>query len=382
MKKPLLYVVPIIDTEGPTLGRSDMYDSWGSLLVGMKRLTGVIRDSLIDSHGRKLVMSWFLLDWIGYSKNDAEFSKRGHDARLYSVWDAYTKDILSDDTRLHTKDGLFWHYHHPPKDGRWGWNKDWNDSRWYEYILGRLILDRGYFPSIYRAGKYVQTNESSLWLEKYIPFDYSSVSPVKRDFCDWSQAPTDWHPYHPDRENYQKKGTMKRLIARSIPVAAKGGSGELDEMEVVKAFEEASMNGVAIFSYHSHDYYKSIEDEFVKAHKLVAKVASSFDVHWKYSNALDALRTFSRPQSSFEIKIEEYMPDVLKISLPHSLVGEEPFVIAENVKGEVERLDLEKIDEHFIAKVPKDAVLIGVGGSDTWGNAATAVYDVKTRSAR
>ena len=121
MKKPLLYVVPIIDTEGPTLGRSDMYDSWGSLLVGMKRLTGVIRDSLIDSHGRKLVMSWFLLDWIGYSKNDAEFSKRGHDARLYSVWDAYTKDILSDDTRLHTKDGLFWHYHHPTKHDTLGY---------------------------------------------------------------------------------------------------------------------------------------------------------------------------------------------------------------------------------------------------------------------
>jgi len=376
MKKPIVYVVPIIDTEGPTKGRGDMHSSWEEVLDAMNRLTGPIRAKLTDASGGHLVLNWFLLDWACYSSKDREFSKRGHDSRLYSVWDAYSKNILSPRQTEITKDGVYWHYHHPPQDRGWGWNKNWNDSRWYEHILGKLILDRAYFPPIYRAGKYIQTNESSDWLEKWIPFDFSNVSPVKRDFCDWSEATTEWRPYNPHHENYQKKGEMKRFVARSIPVAAKGGSGELDEREVVKAFEEAREKGVAVFSYHSHDYYKSIENEFIKAHTLIAKVARSFDVQWKYSNALDALRLFAEPQEDLTIKIEEYAPDVLIISTNHSLVGNEPFVVAEDSEGGVNRLLLVKVDEGFIAKVPKNSKRIGAGGADMWGNTATAVYEV------
>lgn len=367
----ILYVVPIIDTEGPTLGREDMIDSWDSLSLVVQKLTGELRESLRDSFGNPLVINWFMLDWTGYSKNDKEFQRRGHDANLHAVWDFYRKGFLSDENLKKTKDGLYWHYHHPPLDGSWGWNKNWNDSKWYEYILGKLILNHNYFPSVYRAGKYVETNENSHWLEDWIPFDYSSISPVKREFCDWSEATTSWSPYHPSVENYQIEGNMKRWIARSLPVAAKGGSGTLDPLEIEKAFDQVLKGEKAIFSFHTHDYYKSILEEFSTAHKLIERISKEKGVSFKYSNCLEALRDYENlelPQLEVQVQKKDHNIDIV---FNHVIFCKKPFIVSENEKGEIKIVNSQKVSDDNIsykAELPSDSVRFGVGANDVYGN--------------
>ncbi len=371
--KKILPVVPIIDTEGPTTGRADMVDSWESLGELVNTLTGDLRNSLRDSFDNPLIINWFLLDWTGYSKNDTEFKKRGHDIRLHAVWDFYRKSILSDDTIKITKDGLYWHYHHPPLDGAWGWNKNWNDSKWYEYILGKLILNHDFFPTLYRAGKYVETNDNSHWLEKWIPFDYSSISPVKRDFCDWSEATTSWVPYNPSFENYQHPGSMKRFVARSLPVAAKGGSGSLDIKEVESAFNEIKQDRPAIFSFHTHDYYRSILDEFSDTHRILNEISAKVGIPWAYSNALEALRPHTKLSlDKLDLIVEKLDNNEFKIIANHEMFCEQPFVIAEDKVGNVERIDTTKINNlTYQVEIPKGSSRIGIGANDIYGNYIT-----------
>ncbi len=375
--KKVLYVVAIIDTEGPTTGREDMVDSWNSMREAISALTGLLRNELKDSFSKDIIFSWFLLDWTGYSKNDPEFKKRGHDTKLYATWDFYTKYFLSKAQINQTGDGVYWHYHHPPKDGSWGWNKDWNDSQWYEYILGKLILDYNYFPSVYRAGKYVESNESSHWLEQWIPFDYSNVSPNKRDFCDWSKASTLWIPYHPHLGNYQLPGNMKRMIARSLPVAAKGGSGNLNSDEIEAAFKEVQNGAQAIFSFHTHDYYKSINDEFRQVHQVLTEISKKFDIPWKYINALDALRLHTeKKENELQLKVTKE-GNLITISPNHAIFGPAPFVACEDNAGMVTRINTIKEGKSFKAILPDGTIHFGIGVADAYGN--TATYTSKIR---
>lgn len=368
MQKPIVQVVPIIDTEGPTTGRSDLFDNWHSLGEAAKSLTTEARNRFRDSLGGPAKFSWFVVDWAGYSSGDPEFRRRGHDNRLHTIWNFYRKNILTDSHLEESGDGLYWHYHHPPKDGAWGWNGDWHDSSWHEYIIAKRMLDFRFFPAVYRAGKYVENNASSQWLERWIPFDFSGIAPVKREFCDWSRAPVDWQPYHPSADDYQRPGAMKRLIARSLPVAAKGGSGNLAEEEVAHAFQEAKEKGAALFSFHTHDYYKSIFDDFAAAAAMVEKTSRAFNVPWKFANALDAIREYAEvAPRNFSFRLTRN-GDRIIITSSHAVFDDMPFVAVEYANGDVRRVDAERQDAGWVLAIPDSAVRLSVGGADRYGN--------------
>lgn len=368
MAEPLVHVVPIIDTEGPTTGRSDLVGDWQSLGEAMRKFSGETRNRIHDSFGGPAKYSWFLLDWVGYSSDDPEFRRRGHDNRLHAIWNFYRAGILSDAELLRNGDGIYWHYHHPPKDGSWGWNADWHDSIWYEYVLAKRMLDFGFFPAAYRAGKYIENNENSRWLERWIPFDFSSIAPVKQEFCDWSRAPANWQPYHPSFSDYQQPGDMRRLVARSLPVAAKGGSGNLKEEEVEKAFQEARECGKALFSFHSHDFYKSIFNDFATACGMVEKMSRAYNISWKFSNALGAIREYADPVSGdFSLRLE-HDDDVAHIVASHEIFGEMPFVAVEQANGDARRVDAARDGTGWTLTIPDGITRFAVGAADRWGN--------------
>ncbi len=225
---------------------------------------------------------------------------------------------------------------------------------------------------MYRAGKYVETNDNSHWLEKWIPFDYSSIAPIKRDFCDWSEAPDNWSPYHPSVENYQHNGDMRRFIARSIPVAAKGGSGSIDPMEIEKACDQILAGEQAVFSFHTHDYYKSILDEFSQAHTMISEICKKKGVEWRYASALDALRLFLESKEELKIEVTRVDRGIIKVHFNHEIFCAQPFVVAEDRIGNVKRIDTEKIDgSNFTVKLDGEVVRYGIGANDAYGNFVT-----------
>ncbi len=376
--KNILFVVPMLDTEGPSYGRDDLYNNWNDLLAAMRDMTERFRLERRDRSGQPMRFSWFILDWVGYREDDPSYAKRKQVSGFHQILDRYRTNVLSDATLAKSGDGLYWHYHHPPKDGSWGWNRNWGDSRWYEAVLNKKILERNFFSSVFRAGGYVEDDAASGWLERFIPFDYSNNSPaVKEGAYDWSRAPRDWLPYHPAANDYQSKGAMRRVIVRGLPVAAKGGSNTLTERDVVLAFELAAAGKQPILSYVTHDYYKSAMEEFALAHRFLEKVAKKFPtVHWEYRNALDAVRESLslRSPPRLSLTVTKNKAKEFTIQANHQVFGGMPYVAVRYEDGREERVDVTKREEGSWQYNGQEAVAaIGTAANDAFGNTAIAV---------
>jgi len=178
----------------------------------------------------------------------------------HKIFDHYRRDILNNRNLKKTKDEFHWHYHHMEKSGSWGWSNSWLEHDLYEKIISRKIYERNFYPAIYCAGGYFEDNESSMFLEKWIPFDVSSNSPIKTATYDWSRAPIEWSPYHPAKNDYQKKGEMRRWLLKRRPVA--GFYSKLNFQEIEDVFKQAERGKRPIFSVISHDYCATKRNEF------------------------------------------------------------------------------------------------------------------------
>lgn len=236
----------------------------------------------------------------------------------------------------------------------------------------------------------MQDNDASAWLERWIPFDYSNNAPAfKKDAYDWQHAPRAWTPYHPSKDDYQSEGDMNRVVARSLPVCAKGGSNTLTEKDVREAFECAKRGERPILSFSTHDYYKSASEEFKTAYALIKKVEKEYpDVAWVYENARDALRksmalapcaplTLS-VKMAIKASVTKKGVEEFIINSNYAIFGEMPYVVFEYDDGENERVDVQKLTEtkwRFscdTAKVKK----IGVAVNDTYANTALTTLEI------
>ena len=92
---------------------------------------------------------------------------------IHQVFDFY-KDLV-DNQNL--GDSLHWHFH--PMSTYREANKCAtsyiNSPHLYE-ILCRRIIERKWFPTVFRAGFHVERPDSHLFLEQWIPFDLSNIS--------------------------------------------------------------------------------------------------------------------------------------------------------------------------------------------------------------
>ena len=116
-------------------------------------------------------------------------------------------------------------------------------------ILCRKIIERNYFPSVFRAGFQAERPDSNLFLEQWIPFDITNMSThnnkdldMSLDFKfgrsgDWRRAPKDWDIYHPSHDDYQTPGICRRWIGRALNVMNRIAS--INQKEVDKAFNQA-----------------------------------------------------------------------------------------------------------------------------------------------
>jgi len=386
-----LYIVLNIDTEGPATdpGHPDLLSNWAQIDMFLAKIfDSNYRKKVIDSYGRGVVFSWFMLSWTGFKTNPIK-----RDFGYHKVYDHY---MLEWGNRIKKYgDGVYWHYHHPHSNGIGNaWSREWNSSNEYHNILNRFVIDRRYFPSVFRAGGTIETNEVSDWLEQWIPFDYSSRSNgidwkksdssghSLRDICDWSKAPKDWSWYHPSKHDYQMPGDMKRIIFRSIDLMT--GVYTLQLSDITDAFERAKNGYNTIFSVFEHDYRDRAGQIYDKLLSPLEKVSRNYpSVKWQFANALEAAQSVMGLKKSQGPLFDLYLDDMRNLFIIKSdkrLFGKQPYVVFKyEDTGEYERIDTEEIDENkWTVPVNKgrDSV-IGIAGSDIFGNPNVVLYELK-----
>jgi hypothetical protein len=280
-----------------------------------------------DSYGRPWIYNWHVMDHIGYDVNP-----RHRDIGYHNIFDTY-KELIEG-----SEDELGFHFHpdhyytHAHLCGT-----NYNTSRYLYSILTRRLIDRNWFPNSYRAGFHTERPDSHLFLEQWIPHDFSNLA-IEGDnstagqldladhrFGDWSRAPTQWGYYHPHHDDYQSSGACRRRIFRCLNIGTRHRC--ITEDEVRKAFELAKATGESVLvAVTNHDFREMAPDvQWLKA--VFDKLSIENSIPWKTCNITDTFSSWKKPPVECKWNLEREEKRVrLSISYSADIFGPQPFM--------------------------------------------------------
>jgi hypothetical protein len=350
-----------------------------------------------DSFGGGWVYNWFCLDHVEFKSNP-----RRRTMGYHAIHDHYAERV-SQDRRC--TDEIQWHFHPMSfyREAHRCATSYINSPHLYE-TLARRVIERNFFPAVFRAGFQAERPDSNLFLEQWIPFDISntatdpsrawtdSVDLRKGRSGDWRRAPCDWTPYHPDHDNYQLRGNCRRWIGRSLNLLNRFAN--LDEMEVEKAFAQAAEGRPTIMGVCSHDF-RDLQPEVEYVRDLIERVRGKYpSVRFKYSRASTAfqdalsLPVEAEPPLELSVNLErEPVDDVpnLTVSVERGRTfGPQPFLAIET-KGKRflhDNLDFDVEDGRWFYAFHEDTLPIsdvsrlGIAANDPYGRTCIRVLSV------
>ena len=333
-----------------SLSRISYNETWDQIDRMLDTITSnKFRKTLEDCDKNGWVYNWLCMDHVGIDG----VNPRRRDLGFHNIFDHYVNYL----SEKNSTDLIQWHYHSLSiTNDAHRCGSAYLNSNHIHSILSRRIIDRSWFPSVFRAGHNTQRPDSNFFLEQWIPFDYSNTStPDMADhkdissarYGDWRHAPSDWTPYHPSHDNYQVKGGCRRFIARCLPIDDRGYS--ISHRDVFQAFEDASKNGSSILSITNHDF-RDMETDVLKMMDLLKKVSSNFpDVDFKYSNAIEAMRKVCSISKVSEIgisvELEKYKNHTrLNVWVKNKIFGPQPYLAIKTLGGDYywQNFDFEK----------------------------------------
>jgi hypothetical protein len=331
-----------------------------------------------DPAGNPYTFSWFIIDVVGYKDNP-----RRKAVGFHAVWDQYQRMLSG---RLHN-DCLGWHFHTVAVGNHaLDYNTCWTNNDYHEQALARRIIQRRWFPSLFRAGGLIERNDLSYWLEQFIPFDYSVSSRKEApdapgSLLDWRFSPREWGGFHPGFHDYRRPGNMNRWLFRCLDIDSVNTTLSTEEVE--KAFATVQAGKSTILAYSSHDR-RDPRPEISLAVGLIRQVASRFpDVTWQWANAHEAARKSCRlleiKPPCFSIHQKEHL---LTIESDQPLFGPAPFLAIEE-QGEIFYRDNPTVEAEtrwaYRLVRPKTTLRVGVAGANSSGFVGLAVKNIADR---
>lgn len=367
--------------------------TWKEIDDMLEKITSSeFRSKYTDSYNNKWIYNWFCVDHVGLPKLNPRRRSLGFHT-IYDHYFEYNKKHKID------CDLIQLHFHPLPiiKDmDRSGTN--FLGSFLIFKILARKIIDRNYFPTVYRPGYHTERPDANWLLEMWIPFDYGNQSMKKNDvgqpdrsngrFGDWRRAPLKWMPYHPDIYDYQKEGSCKRYITRCLNMESR--IRQITEDDIRDAFNDAQNYGKSLLSFTNHDF-RDMYTEIDKIWNMINNVSNDFkDIKFKMVNSIDGIRNVMNieriPPPEFKIKITKGKTSSLfEVQSKNDIFGPQPFLaiktktqdyIWENFDFQTDNtwtytFDFDTLDIGAVEK-------IGVAANNAYGIAEIVVLDVDT----
>lgn len=369
--------------------RLNTLGSWDQIDEMLDEITSDrFRAEFLDSDGEGWVYNWFCLDHVGFESNP-----RRRDMGYHNIYDRYLALVQS---QPFARDAIEWHFH-PISTYREAHRCATHYLRSDEIyqVLARRILERGFFPSSFRAGFQAERPDIHWFLEQFIPFDLSNMA--TKDFLDldnsidfrngrsgdWRKAPSDWSVYHPSHDDHRVPGTCRRLIGRALNLQNRIGKVTSSEMD--RAFERAQGGKDVLVGLASHDWRHMLSDVHF-ARDLISKSMANFpDVAVKFCRSDEAFRAHvDRGQSNdaaLDIELTLYPESADDVSylkvkvLSGKVFGPQPFLAIQTRGNRFvhDNLDWgEREGEWFYAfhadTLPlQDVSSVGVGANDAMG---------------
>lgn len=377
----------------------DYNDTWDKVEAMLDRIFEPgFRAKDPDSEGRGWVFNWHCLDHVGYENNP-----RRRDLGYHKVFDRYRARLAA---HPGTRDAIHWHFHPMStyRDAHHCATSYVNSPELYQ-ILCRKVLERSWFPTVFRAGFQTERPDSHWFLEQWVPFDVSNMAlddnaelAATIDFRngrsgDWRRAPSDWSLYQPDHDDYQRPGRCRRWVARALNVMNRLAS--VDQREMDKAFARAASGLPTLVGMASHDF-RNLETEVEHLRGLVKASAARFPgVPFKYCEGVEAFRGALWPDGALgpalKLELRSHPAsggDVAFIEVRATqgkVFGPQPFLAIKTRSGRFihDNFDFdEKPGRWFYAfhgdTLPlEDVEALGVAANDSWGNNVVLQADLK-----
>ena len=366
------------------------HDSWDKIDAMLEKLmTEEFRYKLKDSFGGGWVFNWHCLDHVGFEDNP-----RRRDLGYHKIFDHY-RTLLQEHPQVN--DDIQWHYHPVSiyREAHRSATSYFNNTEFFN-VLCRKIIEREWFPSVFRAGFHVERPDSNFLLEQWIPFDISNLA-LEDNLdvghtvdCrngrgrDWRLAPADWSIYHPSHDNYQLPGTCRRWIGRVLN--AMGRYAMINKYEMDKAFARANLGAPTLVGITSHDF-RDLATEVDYVRNLIKDASKKYpDVQFKFSRGIDAFRNVIWPDEIEGEKLTlelKYHPapadDVASIEVTTKsgvVFGPQPFLAIKTKSGEFihDNFDFAKSHDRWFYAFHSDTLplgdvdTIGVAANDKFGN--------------
>jgi hypothetical protein len=344
------------------------------------------RDQLVDSYGNKLKMTWWMIggNMFRYATNNNV--PIGNTMALYLMKKYYGDKIDKWD------DELSLHYHtfywsDYDGDGKFWWNqaKSFADMKEdFDLTLAQFLLEENVYPISFRSGWHYMDNIWQNYLNKLLPYslhnDWPAVhqdleEPIDNDY-DWSQASSEFIPFHPSPDNYQLPGNSKGWNVRSKYM------GSTTQQFFNDIFSKANLGQDQLVCLWSHLPEENFINEIQQVNTLAHQAALNYpNVKFQYCSAIEGYQLWrkladtTKPILILEPEVNGQSANFV-IRTDEPIFQSQPFTV---IKDRYARYHIE--DCEYVApniwrttnSFPFDELAkVGVAVSDTTGNLSTA----------
>lgn len=362
----------------------DLFTSMNSNTVIV--MSESFRNQIVDSYGNKLKMTWWMMggNIFRYATNNNIPLSNTMTIHLMKKYYGDKIEQWGDELSIHYHTFVWTDY---DNDGRYWWNqaKSFLETKEDFYTtLGQFLLEEDIFPVSFRSGWHYMDNSWQNFLNEILPYSlhndwpavrYSTAEPINNVY-NWSQASSEFVPFHPSEQNYQLQGNGKGWNVRSKYM------GSVSQQMINEIFMKASQGTDQLACFWSHLPDQNFLNEIQSVNTLIQLAATNYPyVEFKYCTAVEAFKLWRHSNDNAKpvLQILEQPSGSMvkfKISTNEPIFQTKPFIA---IKDRYERYLIaeseilgqnawETVSSFKLNEIGK----VGVAVADTTGNLSTS----------
>lgn len=344
------------------------------------------RNQIEDSYGNKLKMTWWMIggNMFRYATNNNVPIDNTMALHLMKQYYGDKIAIWGDELSLHYHTFIWSDYN---GDGEFWWNQaqTFNETKEdFNYTLAQFLLEENIFPVSFRSGWHFMDNDWQNYLNEIIPYSlhndypaihYDATEPTDNNY-DWSQASSEFVPFHPSVNNYQLPGEGKGWNVRSKYM------GNITQDLMNDVFQKAGQGIDQLVCLWSHLPDQNFLNEIQSVNNILHQAAlNNPNVKFKYCSAVEAYELWRASNDTLKPELqltgEINGPNInFLIKTNEPIFQKQPFVA---IKDKYERYYIADC-EHVIFNIWRtidpfpisNLAKVGVAVTDTVGNLTTA----------